>query len=134
MQARKAFPIEHGDRGSERRTREREVAILYKKLVRERDGDGSDVGLGTQSSAEENSADELGFRPTRHLAEAFAWKCATTKFISCDEFKGAREGHCWLLGPGTLRRIKEEQERSHYGRGNGFRRGKPSFYILVCDE
>jgi hypothetical protein len=113
MQARKAFPIECGDRGSERRTREREIATLHKKLVRERDGDGSDVELGMQSSAEENSADELGFRPTRHLAEAFAWKFATTKFISCDEFKGAREGHCFKLGLEGLGHCAESKKNKN---------------------
>jgi hypothetical protein len=100
MQARKAFPIECGGRGSERSSRERDISILHKKLAGERDGEGSDVEIDMDSSAGETitSADESGPK-VRHLADVFAWKCATGKFISCDEFKGAREGRCFKLGP-----------------------------------
>jgi hypothetical protein len=67
--------------------------------VGERDGEKSDVEIGIGSSAGETTAstDEPGPK-ARHLADVFAWKCATGKFISCDEFKGAREGCCFKLG------------------------------------
>jgi hypothetical protein len=89
IQARKAFPIEHGDGGSERRARERDIAILHEKLVRQRDGETSEIKMGVETSAQETnaSADESG-PETRPLAKTF----------SSDTFKGPREGHSFKLG------------------------------------
>jgi len=99
IQARIAFPCEYGDRGSERRARERDIAILYEKLVRQRDGETS----GVETSAQEDitSAEESG-QETRHLANTFDWKYSKSRFIACDTFKGAREGYSFKLGPKGL--------------------------------
>jgi hypothetical protein len=103
IQARKAFPIEYGDRGSERRAREGDIAILYEKLVRQRDGETSEIKKGVETSAQEDltSAEESG-PETRHLANTFAWKYSKSRFISSDTFKGAREGYSFKLGPKGL--------------------------------
>ena len=95
IQARKAFPCEYGDRGSERRARERDIAVLHEKLVRQRDGETS----GVETSAQEDltSAEESG-PDTRHLANTFDWKYSQSAFIACDRFKGARGGYSFKLG------------------------------------
>ena len=103
IQARKAFPIEYGDRGPERRAREGDIAILYEKLVRQRDGETSEIEKGVATSSQEDltSAEESG-PETRHLANIFAWKYSKSRFIPCDTFKGARKGYSFKLGPKGL--------------------------------
>jgi hypothetical protein len=128
IQARKAFPIEYGDRGSERRAREGDITILYEKLVRQHDGETSEIKKGVETSAQEDltSAEEPGPK-TRHLANAFAWKYSKSRFISSDTFKGAREGYSFKLGPKGLgyysdakkkrnsKKAQDQEARSNHG-------------------
>jgi hypothetical protein len=72
IQARKAFPIEYGDRGPERRARERDIAILHEKLVSQRDGKTLEMDIATSKQEAHTSAEEPGSE-TRHLANTFAW-------------------------------------------------------------
>ena len=108
IQARKAFPCEHGDRGTERRARERDIAVLHEKLVRQRDGDTS----GVETSAQEDltSAEEPG-PDTRHLANTFDWKYSQSAFIACDTFKGAREGYSFKLGQKGLGHYSDTKKK-----------------------
>ena len=112
IQARKSFPIEYGDGGAERNSRERDISILYKKLVRERDGVGSDVDVEMDSSDVESGP------KTRSLADTFAWKYATGAFISCDEFKGAREGYHFKLGPEGVGYYVETKKKKSSTKGS----------------
>jgi hypothetical protein len=69
IQARRAFPIEHGDGGPERLAREYEISLLYEKLVSARDGTTAKLGKGIEyfTTSRDGSAPT-----TRHLADIFS--------------------------------------------------------------